>query len=149
MPWLARQTVVVPIDFSGDALKAARVARSLVPSPQHLHIVHVIHRFDESGGPPCAQGAPTRDDVRMKRSLEILRSHLPGFEFEDAHMHIAIGDPGDEILHLAETVEAGLIVISSHGRTGLSRLVIGSVAERVVRYAPCPVLVLRGRFSVP
>ncbi|MEZ6094353.1 MAG: universal stress protein [Pirellulaceae bacterium] len=53
------------------------------------------------------------------------------------------GDPGSEITRFAKENDAGLIVISSHGRTGVSRLLLGSVAERVVRLAPCPVLVLR------
>ena len=60
-------------------------------------------------------------------------------------VNVAFGDPGDEITKHAETVHADLIVMPSHGRTGLKRLLIGSVAERVVRLAQCPVLVLRSK----
>ena len=56
---------------------------------------------------------------------------------------VVIGDPGHEITTLAERAGADLIVLNSHGRTGLKRLLIGSVAERVIRLAHCPVLVLR------
>ena len=52
-------------------------------------------------------------------------------------------EQGHTICDFARDHDADLIVISSHGRTGISRLVIGSVAERIVRYAPCPLLVLR------
>ena len=55
-----------------------------------------------------------------------------------------IGDPGSEITKLAKEVGAHLIIMPSHGRTGISRLLLGSVAERVLRLSHCPVLVLRG-----
>ena len=53
------------------------------------------------------------------------------------------GDPGSEIVRYAAEVDAGLIVISSHGHSGLKRFFLGSVAERVTRMASCPVLVVR------
>ena len=53
------------------------------------------------------------------------------------------GSPADEIVAEAKDWEAGIIVVSTHGRTGLSRLVLGSVANRVVNHAPCPVLLFR------
>lgn len=58
-------------------------------------------------------------------------------------MEVRIGDPGVEIVKVATELKAGLIVMPSHGRTGLKHLLLGSVAERVVRTATCPVLVLR------
>ncbi len=58
-------------------------------------------------------------------------------------LHILEGDPGHEIVKLADTLKADLIVMPSHGRTGLAHVLIGSVAERVIRLAHCPVLVLR------
>ena len=68
-------------------------------------------------------------------------------EADDAHKDLnftaLFGDPGYEIGRFAEEKNAGLVVISSHGRQGISRLLLGSVAERVVRLSPCPVLVLR------
>ena len=55
-----------------------------------------------------------------------------------------VGDPGKEIVDLAESLRANMIIMPSHGRKGLSRLLLGSVAERVLRLASCPVLILRG-----
>jgi universal stress protein A len=57
--------------------------------------------------------------------------------------HVAIGSPYRQIIELAEAQAVDLIVMATAGRTGFSRLVMGSVAERVVRTAPCPVLTLR------
>jgi universal stress protein A len=59
---------------------------------------------------------------------------------------VAEGDPAEMILRVAEEVHADLIVMGTHGRTGLSRLLMGSVAEQVVRRAPCPVLTMKAPF---
>ena len=61
------------------------------------------------------------------------------------HAHVYPGDPATEILRLAEDVGADLIVVGTHGRVGVKRLVMGSVAEQVTREARCPVLVMRRR----
>jgi len=57
--------------------------------------------------------------------------------------HLLSGDPGSELVHFAERENIDLIVMGTHGRTGLTRLLMGSVAEAVVRRAPCPVLTLK------
>jgi K+-sensing histidine kinase KdpD len=59
------------------------------------------------------------------------------------------GSPYREIIEVAEQSDVDLIILGTHGRTGLSRLVIGSTAERVVRHAPCPALVVRQRKHPP
>jgi len=64
-------------------------------------------------------------------------------EWSGIHFKVLVGDPGLSITDYAKDHGADLIVISSHGHTGLTRLMLGSVAERVVRLAHCPVLVLR------
>ena len=56
---------------------------------------------------------------------------------------LVMGDPATEIVRIAEEEQAELIVLGTHGRTGLSRILMGSVAEAVVRHAPCPVLIYR------
>lgn len=64
---------------------------------------------------------------------------------EAVRIEVVAGDPASEILRRARTHGIDLVVVGTHGRTGLKHLVLGSVAERVVRQAPCPVLVVRSK----
>jgi nucleotide-binding universal stress UspA family protein len=87
----------------------------------------------------------TVDNESRVRHAEIaLQDILDSTPFQKIGLHVRLGEPAREIVTFAEHVKAELIVLPSHGRTGLSRLLIGSVAERVVRMAHCPVLILRG-----
>ena len=72
-----------------------------------------------------------------------MQKSLANIVNDDARLDVGIGDPGHVLVDLAKQIDAGLVVISSHGRTGLTRVLLGSVAERVVRHADCPVLVLK------
>jgi len=60
-------------------------------------------------------------------------------------VHNLAGDPAEEIVRTAARVQADVIVLATHGRTGIKRLLLGSVAEKVVRYAGCPVFVMRDK----
>lgn len=66
-------------------------------------------------------------------------------DFPDHDSHVVTGIPSDEIVAKAKEIDASLIVLGTHGRTGLDHILFGSTAERVVRYAPCPVLTVRQR----
>ena len=141
MSWLPKRAVVVPVDFSEESLAAVETARQLVDSPGGLHIIHVL--------PPLVPTEPgviwdAVDDVsRREHAEEALRTRIGKTTAAGANLTVAFGDAGREIAGFAESVKAELIVIPSHGRTGLQRFFLGSTAERVVRFAHCPVLVLR------
>ncbi len=141
MGWLPKTRIVVPVDFSDDSLAAVDTALQMVDSAANVHVVHVLHELS-----PLEPGE-VWDTVDTKSRTEFaersLRERLSGPQYENLTYKFALGDPGHEIASYAERVEADLIVLPSHGRTGLSHLLIGSVAERVVRLAHCPVLVLR------
>ena len=92
---------------------------------------------------PSVAWATISDEDRIEATQQQLRSVLDGEKFRDVNLKVLVGDPGHSIADYAQDVEAELIVLPSHGRTGLKRMLIGSVAERVVRLAHCPVLVLR------
>ena len=141
MPWLPKQSVVVPIDFSDESFAALDTAVQLVASPANLHVIHVLPRM-ETTEPGFIWGM-VDDDARRKHARDALHERLVQHDVVGANIVVAIGDPGREIPDFAESLHAELIVLPSHGRTGISRLLIGSVAERVVRRAHCPVLVLR------
>ncbi|MDH3718154.1 MAG: universal stress protein [Planctomycetota bacterium] len=141
MPWLPKTHVVVPIDFSDDSIKAVDTALELVDSPARVHVIHVL--------PILAATEPgviwdTVDDTgRKEHAEEALQQRLADERYAGIDIVVSIGDPGEEITGFAESTQAELIIMPSHGRTGISRLLIGSVAERVVRLAHCPVLVLK------
>lgn len=140
MSWIPKQTVIVPIDFSEASYSAVDVARELVAEPSGLHVVHVIPTptmFE-----PVAVLEKLDTNASYHRAADVIREHLSG-KYADAQINILFGDPGTEIAAFAERVQADLVVMPSHGRSGLQKFFLGSVAERVLRLAHCPVLILR------
>jgi len=141
MTYFPKQCVVVPVDFSPESLAAVEVGRKLVDSPQHLHVVHVLIDIT-----PLEAGevwGVIDPQARVEQVEKILREKLAGPQYQGIHLAVLLGEPAHGIANYAQEKHAELIVIPSHGRTGITRLLIGSVAERVVRLAHCPVLVLR------
>ncbi len=141
MAWFPKQKVIVPIDFSDESFTAITTALQLVDAPGNVEVVHVLQELS-----PMEPGEiwNTIDKAsRIRHTTEALRERLAKDGYSDVSTDVVIGDAGREIAELAERENADLIVLTSHGRTGLKRLLIGSVAERVTRLAHCPVLVLR------
>ena len=139
--------ILLPTDFSDCSEEAARVARLL--AERFGSRIVVLHVLDE----PAALDPMFRGDVplemlrtRMERfareSLDIfLAAHFFGFANLDTVL--ASGIPYREIIRKARECGAGLIVIGTHGRTGVEHVIFGSTAEKVVRNAPCPVFSVR------
>jgi nucleotide-binding universal stress UspA family protein len=141
MPWLPKKLVVVPYDFSDDSREAIDTALQLVSSPAEVRVVHAMQDLS-----PLEMGelwTTIDDQVRRKHALQAMREKLIDPQYAQLQLDVVFGDPGHAITHYASDLKADLIVLNSHGRTGIGRLLIGSVAERIVRYAHCPVLVLR------
>ena len=141
MSYFPKRSVVVPVDFSPESLAAVEVGRALVDSPQHLHVVHVLIDIT-----PLEAGevwGVIDPQARVEQVEKILREKLAAPQYQGLQMAVLLGEPAHGIANYAQEKHAELIVIPSHGRTGITRLLIGSVAERVVRLAHCPVLVLR------
>lgn len=140
------QNILCPTDFSEPSDAAIRYASSLAHHYKaKLHLVFVMER-------PVAYGAgdgvfvfTDEDREAIKQKLLSVKPSEDDVEFEH---HVLDGEPAHEIVALAKKVEADLIVMGTHGRTGLFRLLMGSVAEQVVRKAECPVLALRQPASV-
>lgn len=141
---LTGKPVVVPTDFSEDSLRAIEKALSLVEDKGLVRVVHVspIPAGGEFGS---VWASITTDDIvrGAKEQFQKAAEKYPGMA--GVAFEAKIGDPGLVITEFAGEIGAELIVIPSHGRTGISRLLLGSVAERVIRFATCPVLVLRGK----
>jgi nucleotide-binding universal stress UspA family protein len=131
--------IVVPIDFSDESFAAVDVAIDLAGDASNVTAVHVLQDHHERDLLTDAV------DHAKRRSLteQTLHRRFDDPQHRQINIDVEFGDPGHRIADMAELRHANLIVMPSHGRTGLQRLLIGSVAERVVRLAHCPVLVLR------
>jgi nucleotide-binding universal stress UspA family protein len=131
-------TVLHPTDFSENSEFAFRVACALARDYNaRLILLHVMAppMVIYAGGPVPAEMWPSIDEVQEK--LHELEGHAHRVRVESQVME---GDAVDMILRAAEETHSDVIVMGTHGRTGLGRLLMGSVAEAVIRKAPCPVL---------
>jgi nucleotide-binding universal stress UspA family protein len=141
MAWFPKRRVVAPIDFSDESFAALEVALQVAESPSDVHVVHVLQDMAPlEAGEVWAVPDPQGRIVHITRALQ---ERLSDARFAGVHIEVLMGEPAHGIASYAQDAHAELIVIPSHGRTGITRLLIGSVAERVVRLAHCPVLVLR------
>jgi nucleotide-binding universal stress UspA family protein len=133
--------ILFPTDFSHTGDAALRFATSLAKeSDGRLIIVHVQEAPLAYGGGEMYYGIPepTSDEL-----MNMLHDVKPTDASVPAEYRLVTGDPADAVVRLAEDDGVDLIVLGSHGRTGLTRLLMGSVAEAIVRKAHCPVLVYK------
>ena len=135
------KSVVVPVDFSDDSLAAIDTALQAAEMPSNVHVVHVIPELNIAD--PGVVWQEINNESRSQHAIEALRERLSHPKYKEVQVDIKIGDPGYRIAEFAKAIHANLIVIPSHGRTGLAHMLLGSVTERVLRLSHCPVLVLR------
>jgi nucleotide-binding universal stress UspA family protein len=141
---LSIRTILHPTDFSEYSAFAFQLACSL--ARDHGAKVVVLHVYP----PPIAHGEvvarrqPNGFHEELWRLLRRVQAPVP--EVSVSH-RLEEGDPAAEVLRVAQESGCDLIVMGTHGRTGLRRVVLGSVAERVVRAAGCPVLTIRPPFT--
>jgi nucleotide-binding universal stress UspA family protein len=159
-------SILVGVDYSEASALALTEAVLLARSHErsHIHLVHSIPGMPPIGratGTPdlttAGPGLPAHVDQLsadmsgdMQVFVEKVLTKLDPQKSEDQAratlhwtIHIRLSDPTPAIVQLASDIQADLIVVGTHGRGGLARLLLGSVAEGVVRRAPCPVLVVR------
>lgn len=134
------EKVVVPWDFSEMSVAALEKTMDIVQSPSQIEIIYVAP-IPSAAEPRVMFGDYSEEEV-AKHVHESFVKEVDA-RFKNISFTTLFGDPGTEITNFARENDADLIIISSHGRTGISRLFMGSVAERVVRLAECPVLVLK------
>jgi len=141
------ETILVPLDFSPASLGALDYAVWL--GKQFRAAIHLVHVYppDEASSVPGTAHLLLQSAEAIERLNEELtgihRKHVPTFRPENCH--VRGGRPYEEIVRVARGIDADLIVLSTRGHSGLKHLLLGSTAERVVRNAPCPVLVSRKR----
>lgn len=134
--------ILHPTDFSKPSEHAFELACALARDyGAHLVVLHVVSPpsvvFTEGAVPPDIEFLV--DEARAR--LEQLKGPDPSFAFE---RRIAHGQAVESILQAIHELDADLVVLGTHGHTGLKRLLMGSVAEQVLRKSPCPVLTVKG-----
>jgi len=154
--------IVVAVDYSGTGHMAFDRALELAaerPSAE-VHVINVLPIYQAGFGEDT--GAVLGNIPSIKESAEQLRTYVDArfAAFKTSHpsasasainirAHQRLEVPSEEIAQLAADVEADLVVVGTHGRRGLTHLIMGSVAEATVRLAPCPVLVVRPKSLPP
>ncbi|MEO6786795.1 MAG: universal stress protein, partial [Chthoniobacteraceae bacterium] len=139
--------ILVPLDFSPPSLRALRFARNwALRFRAEVCLLHVIESI--STAVPFAPEPITlpAQPLNFRRRFTDAIEKLARKEFPHSlkiSIHLREGIPYHEIVDAAQKLKSDVIILATHGRSGLIRALIGSTAERVVRHAPCPVLVLR------
>jgi nucleotide-binding universal stress UspA family protein len=145
-----RRQVVVAYDFSPTSDEALGLAVEIA-CREPIHVLQIITAIDSRHGLPVApvhkadyEYADKIQRMLSDRVTEIFAGRRAAGEVH-FFVHARLGHPAEEVLSLAVEVGADLILIGSHGRTGVDRLMLGSVSEKVAREAKCPVMVVRGK----
>ena len=139
--------VLVPLDLGESSPRTLEYAKALArPFGASLVLMHVVPNPYQAAASevylPPPQEFLDELEAQARTSLSELLTDADRTEFK-AETVVTIGDPLSAIVDYARARPADLIVMGTHGRTGVVHLVLGSVAERVVRTAPCPVLTIR------
>lgn len=145
---MMKPKILVPFDFSDNATQALTWATQFQAALQNQGPIHVIHFISSY---------PSRDPMSI---MQVLLPNAEEIGTLEASLREAVAKAGawaevevvvrplaigEAIVARADELHADLIVMGTHGRTGVKRMVLGSVADHVVRHAPCPVLTMRER----
>ncbi len=137
--------ILMATDFSASADHAFRIACSIARDYQaEIQVVHVIPPAVIIYGEGVVPVAPAENREAIQAKLATCKAVNV-----NVAQRILDGDPAAEIVRLAGDMKADIAILGTHGRTGLTRLLLGSVAEQVVRKAPCPVLTMKAPVAAP
>lgn len=142
-------TILVPLDFSDCSQELIDQASSLAQPSTRIMLLHVADLPDglaaDADVSPSGSRAETAEAMLVRRSRERLmvygeQLNARGYR---SRVEVAVGDTADTIVERAADLGADLVIMGTHGRQGLARVVGGSVAAEVISRAPCPVLTVR------
>lgn len=141
-----QQTYVVGLDFSECGQNALQRALRMAAERQGavIHIAHAVTREDLGAGSKIEQQEEALEQLPRKiwrRVFESLDALGMGYEDVPVSLHVRLGNPVDVIRQVAVDYEADLVIVGTHGRTGVKKLILGSVAETLARDGHFPVLI--------
>lgn len=139
------QGVLVPVDFSKESILAAKFAVSLAEEYKtNLYVVHVLEPLHPSLRSYIGDFDEFQENLLAQVKGDLSRV-IPSAVKERVSVEeiLEIGQPAHVIVDKAKELGVDVIVIATHGRTGVVHILLGSVAEKVIRHAPCPVFVVR------
>ncbi len=156
--YIGFKRIIVPIDFSDCSRKALEYAAATARA--HRSKLTILHVFEESFIEPYVRAANTEEEAQeIVRGIEkdnevkyddfLKKIDLSGVEYDRL---LRMGIPSNEIVETAREQKAQLIVMGTHGRSGIKHMLVGSDAEEVVRNAPCDIVVVKPekfKFSMP
>lgn len=137
------RTILCPLDFDQVSVEALPLAWALARENNvKLHLLHIarIPHSDMDSPVPLKLDPPWEREA-LERLREIAENTIG--EPDGYILHVRSGIPDEDVVAFADSLGADLIVMATHGRTGLSHLVLGSVVGRVTQEANCPVLIIR------
>ena len=141
--------VLIATDGSPSSIDATRGAGTLLRSADHVTLLSVLTEVpgDDAGGFEGSVFSPGEQDALWKQELaeagDELERTAAALTTAKLDKRIEVGDVGGTVCRIATELNVDVIVVGSHGRGAISRVLLGSVSEQVVRHAPCPVLVVR------
>ena len=140
LPAFQLQKILVPVDFSECSNKAIQYALPFAKQfGAEVVLLHLVEPY-----PAVPEMAPL-DVENLQDAKEQMQQWEHAASSVPIKTIVRVGDPTSGIIEAAKELEIDLIIVSTHGRTGVARFFLGSTAERVIRQAPCPVLVVRER----
>lgn len=151
-PAITLGRILVPIDFSPESIKTLRFAKLLAAQTgARLHLTNVVASSVLFSGRPVIVPPGLSDAAIAARARQRMKELLAELSLSarSTPSTVRSGAPVEEIREAARKIDADLIVMATRGFTGLKRAFLGSTTERVVREAPCPVLVVRGKENQP
>jgi len=147
----AYRRILVPVDGSATSLRGLSEAVALAKRERsRIFLVHVLDEFFVLAAPEAAVYSESVIEDLQRGARRVLekaeaRVRAAGLQVSSVMPETVGGRAGDEIVRQAKKLKADLIVIGTHGLSGLKHLLLGSIAERVVQKAPCPVLTVKSR----
>ncbi|MBE9520729.1 MAG: universal stress protein [Proteobacteria bacterium] len=134
--------ILVPVDFSENSKKILDSASDIAGKfGAALSVVFVVQSFDDYSGFFVPHMPVAKFEEEMVQGAEQKMDSFMG-GYENVEAKVLIGDVGEEVVRYAEEIGIDMIIMGTHGYKGLEKVMFGSVAEKVVKTAPCPVLTI-------